>query len=266
MKWLRDRRRRAILRDTQLDDDAWHATLALPLFTGLNRDEQARLAHWVALFLHDKAINGAAGLVIDQRVQLTIAAQACLLVLNLDPDCYRGWREIIVYPDEFVPHREYTDEHGIVHDSRYPMLGEAWPQGPVILSWADVASAGQLDGVNVVIHEFAHKLDMRNGDANGLPTLHGDMRVRDWAAAFEPAYRDLCQRVDADEDTAIDPYATESPAEFFAVLTELFFEAPHLLSAEYPAVYTQMQAFYKQDPLQRLSAKVFEPQNTPQSL
>lgn len=255
MKWLRERRRRAILRDTQLDDDAWRAVLALPLFNGLNPDERTRLAHWVVLFLHDKAINGAAGLVIDQHIELTIAAQACLLVLNLDPDWYRGWREIIVYPDEFVPQREYTDEFGIAHDSRYPMLGEAWPQGPVILSWADVVSAGQLDGANVVIHEFAHKLDMRDGDANGLPTLHGDMRVDDWAAAFEPAYRDFCLRVDADEDVAIDPYAAESPAEFFAVLTELFFEAPHLLNAEYPGVYTQMQAFYKQDPRQRIHDK-----------
>lgn len=252
MKWLRDRRRRAILRDTRLDQSAWQATLALPVFTGLDVDERARLASWTALFLHDKAINGAAGLAIDERVRLTIAAQACLLVLNLDPDYYRGWSEIIVYPDEFVPHRAYTDEHGIVHESRYPMAGEAWPDGPVILSWADVVSAGWLDGINVVLHEFAHKLDMRNGDANGLPPLHGDMRVRDWAAAFEPAYTDFCRRVDADEATEIDPYAAESPAEFFAVLTELFFEAPALLSREYPAVYGQMRAFYRQDPRRRL--------------
>jgi len=252
MKWLRNWRRKSILRHARLDEPAWQATLALPVFTGLNLTERAQLADWVSLFLHDKTIFGAAGLEIDDRVRLAIAAQACLLILNLDPDWYRGWGEIIVYPDQFVPHREYTDEHGIVHESRYPMMGEAWLSGPVILSWADVAGAGNLDGVNVVIHEFAHKLDMLNGDANGMPPLQADMQRRDWADAFTTAYEDFCRRVDAGEDTAIDPYASESPAEFFAVLTESFFEAPRLLHAEYPQVYAQMRAFYRQDPLARV--------------
>lgn len=252
MNWLRNWRRKSILRKARLDQAAWRAVLALPLFSGLSLAERAQLADWVALFLHDKTIFGAAGLEIDERVRLTIAAQACLLVLQLDPDWYRGWGEIIVYPDQFVPQREYTDEHGIVHESRYPMMGEAWLSGPVILSWADVATAGALNGVNVVLHEFAHKLDMRNGDANGMPPLHGDMQRRDWADAFTVAYADFCRRVDSGEDTAIDPYASEAPAEFFAVLTEIFFETPRLLHAEYPRVYAQMREFYRQDPLARM--------------
>ena len=255
MKWLRDWRRKSILRNAHLDQAAWRNTLALPIFAGLTPAEQTQLADWVVLFLHDKTIFGAAGLEINDQVRFTIASQACLLILNLDPDWYRGWSEIIVYPDQFVPHREHIDEHGIVHESRYPMMGEAWLSGPVILSWADVAQAGTLDGMNVVLHEFAHKLDMLNGDANGLPPLHEGMRVREWADAFKVAYADFCRRVDAGEDTAIDPYASESPAEFFAVLTEIFFEAPGLLHAEYPLVYAQMRAFYRQDPLTRLGGQ-----------
>ena len=251
MKWLRNWRRKSILRNTHLDEAAWANTLVLPIFTGLTLSDRAQLADWVTLFLHDKTIFGAAGLIIDEKVRLTIAAQACLLILNLDPDWYRGWSEIIVYPDQFVPNREHTDEHGIVHESRYPMMGEAWLNGPVILSWADVASAGTLDGTNVVLHEFAHKLDMLNGDANGLPPLHGEMRVREWAQVFKPAYEDFCRRVGAGEDTDIDAYAAESPAEFFAVLTEVFFETPRLLHSEYPLVYGQMRRFYRQDLMMR---------------
>lgn len=252
MKWLRNWRRKSILRNTRLDEAAWEKTLALPIFAGLTLSERTQLKDWAVLFLHDKTIFGAAGLIIDERIRLTIASQACLLILNLDPDWYRGWSEIIVYPDQFVPHREYTDEHGIVHESRYPMLGEAWLSGPVILSWADVAHAATVDGTNVVLHEFAHKLDMLNGDANGLPPLHGEMRVRDWSGVFKPAYEDFCRRVDAGEETAIDAYAAESPAEFFAVLTEVFFETPRLLDNEYPLVYAQMRGFYRQDPVTRL--------------
>lgn len=251
MSWLRNWRRKSILRHARLDPLAWGETLALPIFTGLTPAEKSQLADWVVLFLRDKSIFGAAGLQIDERVRLSIASQACLLILKLDPDWYRGWGEIIVYPDQFVPHHEFTDEHGIVHESRYPMMGEAWLSGPLILSWADVAEAGTLNGVNVVLHEFAHKLDMLNGDANGLPPLHAGMRVREWADAFKTAYADFCRRVDRGGETAIDPYASESPAEFFAVLTEQFFETPGVLHAEYPLVYAQLRAFYRQDPLTR---------------
>jgi Mlc titration factor MtfA (ptsG expression regulator) len=120
------------------------------------------------------------------------------------------------------------------------------------LSWADVAASGGCEGYNAVIHELAHKLDYSDGSVNGCPALHEGMRVRDWRAAFEPAYEDLCRRVDAGEETAIDPYAAEAPEEFFAVTSEYFFEQPGLLKQTYPAVYTQMQQFYRQDPASRL--------------
>jgi len=126
--------------------------------------------------------------------------------------------------------------------------------GPVILAWPGVLASGAWEGYNLVIHELAHKLDMLNGDANGLPPLHSDMRVGDWATAMQHAYDDLNRQLDHDPDaeTAIDPYAAENPAEFFAVTSEYFFSAPDLLDTAYPKVYEQLRAFYRQDPLARL--------------
>lgn len=146
------------------------------------------------------------------------------------------------------------DEHGVVHETRYPMMGEAWHGGPVIFSAADVETSAVRDGVNVVLHEFAHKLDMQNGRADGLPVLQADMRVRDWADAFSTAYADFCRRAEAGENTAVDLYAAESPAEFFAVLTEVFFETPVILADTYPDVYQQMRLYFRQHPLSRFFA------------
>jgi hypothetical protein len=243
-------RRARIIARTALDPGQWQQTLErLPFLRGLSAAERVRLRQAVILFLHQKSIHGAAGLELDAGMRLLIAAQACILILNLDIDYYRGWVEVIVYPDEFVPGGEYTDEDGIVHTEREPRAGEAWLQGPVILSWADVAPSA--DGVNVVIHEFAHKLDMLNGDANGHPPLHRGMSRAAWAQAFGAAYADFCDRVDAGEEVAIDPYAAESPGEFFAVMSEAFFETPHAVGGLYPAVYDQLKLFYRQDPAAR---------------
>ena len=224
----------------------------LPFLRGLSAAERERLRETAILFLHQKSIHGAGGLELDAGMQLLIAVQACILILNLDIDYYRGWVEIIVYPDEFVPAREYTSDDGVVHTEREPHVGEAWLQGPVILSWADVAPSVDGDGVNVVIHEFAHKLDMLNGDANGFPPLHRGMSRETWSQALGSAYADFCRRVGADEEVAIDPYAAESPGEFFAVMSEAFFEMPHAVSGLYPRVYDQLRLFYRQDPTARM--------------
>ena len=134
------------------------------------------------------------------------------------------------------------------------MTGESWLAGPVILSWADAERRGEAQGYNVVIHEFAHKLDMLNGDANGYPPLHAGMSRDEWTRVFDAAYRDFCKRVERGEETAIDPYAAEAPAEFFAVLSEAFFEIPGVVQAEHPEVYGQLASFYRQDPGMRLAA------------
>ncbi|MEW5893488.1 MAG: M90 family metallopeptidase [Pseudomonadota bacterium] len=235
----------------------WQAALGRPLFAGLTAEERERLLGLARHLIADKTFSGAAGLQVDGRMAATIAAQAALPILNLGAGWYAGWQEIVVYPGEFVPEREEVDEAGVVHRVRRPLSGEAWEGGPLVLSWDDVEASGHGEGYNVVIHEFAHKLDMMNGAVDGLPRL-ASAAVEDWAAAFSPAYEDFCRRVDADEPVELDPYASESPAEFFAVLSEYFFEWPEPLQAAYPAVYAQMQRFYRQDPLARLKGQAHD--------
>lgn len=247
-RWHRTR----IIARASLAPALWLQTLGrLPFLRGLTDTERERLRQAVILFLHQKSLRGAGGLELDSGMRLLIAVQACILILNLDVDYYRGWVEVIVYPDEFIPKLDYADEAGVVHTEREPRTGEAWLQGPVILSWADVAPAA--DGVNVVIHEFAHKLDMLNGDANGYPPLHAGMSREAWSQAFSTAYADFCRRVDRDEEVAIDPYAAESPGEFFAVLSEAFFQIPGAVISLYPLVYEQLRLFYRQDPATRMA-------------
>ena len=248
---LKRRWRARLIARSPLDPALWEQALKrLPFLHGLTDDERTRLRETVILFLHRKSIHGAGGLALDAVMQTLIAVQACVPILNLDIDYYDGWVEVIVYPDEFVPTIDYTDEDGVVHREREPRTGEAWLHGPVILSWADVAPND--DGVNVVIHEFAHKLDMLNGDANGFPPLQRGMSREAWSRAFGDAYADFSRRVEADEEVAIDPYAAESPAEFFAVLSEAFFETPHAVLERYPQVYEQLRLFYRQHPAARM--------------
>jgi Mlc titration factor MtfA (ptsG expression regulator) len=245
-------RRRRTLRQHALSDALWTGVVGrLSFLHGLTQQELQRLREWVTLFLRAKRISAAGGLMLTDDMRVTIAAQACMPILNLDLDYYDGWVEIIVYPEEFVPEYEYMDEDGLVHHVREPMSGEAWLGGPVILSWHDASRGHEVDGYNVVIHEFAHKLDMLNGDANGFPPLHAGMSRQAWSAAFGAAYEELRGRVDAGEDTAIDPYAAETPGEFFAVISEAFFETPLVAKESYPDVYAQLSLFYRQDPAQR---------------
>lgn len=233
-------------------DVLWFSVVSrLPFLRWLTADEQLRLRDLVTLFLHSKQMNGAGGLRITDEIRLMIATQACLPILNLGLECYDDWVEVIVYPNEFVPDHEYMDEDGLVHTVREARSGEAWLGGPVILSWQDAGRGQEVDGYNVVIHEFAHKLDMRNGDANGFPVLHADMNRQEWSEAFQSAYEDFCAQVDAGQETLIDPYASETPGEFFAVLSEAFFEIPLRVEKAYPRVYAQLARYYRQDPAGR---------------
>lgn len=237
-----------------LDEAAWRAALALPVFEGLDAEEQLRLRALAQALLADKAFSGASGLEVDAAMATLIAAHAALPVLNLDVSAYGDWREVVVYPGEYAFEGEQMDESGVVHQVRHVRSGEAMEGGPLVLSWQDVEWSGRGEGFNVVIHEFAHKLDMRNGSANGRPPLHAGMDAGRWAAVWQAAYDDFCRRVDGGEETQIDPYASESPAEFFAVLSEYFFEAPGVLHADYPEVYGLLAQFYRQDTLARSGA------------
>jgi Mlc titration factor MtfA (ptsG expression regulator) len=254
MPWsFREWRRQRVLEARPLNARAWTAVLeSFPFLRVLDRTERDRLERWATLFLSEKQAHGAGGLTLDDGMRYAIAAQACMLILELDLEYFRGWSEIIVYPDEFLAPREFTDEAGVVHAHREALAGEAWLGGPVVLSWADAAPGAYADGVNVVLHEFAHKLDKLNGEPNGFPPLHRDMSRDAWRQAFESAYRDFCERVEGGGHTLIDPYASEHPGEFFAVMTEAFFETPGVLRREYPDVYRQLACFYRQDPHARL--------------
>ena len=233
--------------DAAVDESVWAWIESdLPFLEFVPAEMRPRLRELATEILRDKEFHGAHGLEVDDRMMLSIALQAALLILRLGSGCYRGWVGIVVYPGDFMIPRSVVDEAGVVHEYDEPVLGEAWEGGPVLVSWT--AGGGGLRELNVVIHEFAHKLDMLNGPPDGLPPLHEGMNRQAWIDAFEPAYLDFCNRVDAGEDTMIDPYAAEHPAEFFAVTSEVFFEVPGLLRAEYPAVYEQLRQFYRQDP------------------
>lgn len=250
MRWLRERKRQRILNAFAWTPAVWESVLPeLPVLAPLSPQELIRLRDLATLFVHEKDLYGVRGLELDEAMQLAIALQACLPILELGMDWYRGWRSVVIYPEGFWSPREHIDEAGVLHEELRPLIGEAWEAGPVILSWEDVLGSGERDGENLVIHEFAHKLDMADGVVNGMPPLHPGMSRQAWIRDFGTAYEDLCARVDRDEDTAIDPYACEAPDEFFAVVSEAFFEIPQTLEQAYPLVYRHLRAFYRLDPL-----------------
>jgi Mlc titration factor MtfA (ptsG expression regulator) len=255
---LRAWRRQRILRRNPLSLSDWAAVCRqLPILDGLAADELQRLGEACVLFLHDKQLSCLPGVTLGRHERLLLAAQAQLPLLQLDDlDWYQGYHEILVYPEDFLSPQRHRDASGVVHEWQAGHSGEAWQQGPVILAWSGVLASGEWNAYNLVIHEMAHKLDMLNGSANGLPPLHRNMRISDWAQAMQEAFDHLNRQLDSnpDADTAIDPYAAENPAEFFAVCSEYFFSAPDLLHDAYPEVYAQLQLFYRQDPLRRLQA------------
>ena len=249
---LRAWRRKRLLRNIHLDDGLWKRVAARFGFVQrLDDNDKERLRKLCVLLLHEKQFSAVGEFALNDEMKLGIAIQACILVLNLDLDFYRNWVEIIVYPDQFVPRHEFRNEHGIVETDQRAFAGQAWFRGPVILSWANVESAWTGGEGNVVIHEFAHKLDMLNGSANGFPRLHGNMKRQQWSHVFMDAYSDFCRDVRAGEPTEITAYASESPAEFFAVVSESFFQLPDVLGRIYPSVYEQLAMYYRQNPLDR---------------
>lgn len=228
----------------------------LPILNGLTAQERVELRKLAILFLHYKSLEGAHSLTITPEMALIIALQACLPILRLGFNWYDGWVSVIVYPAQFAPKRVYVDEIGLEHRTNSVLSGESWHKGPVILSWEDSQHAGVVDGHNLVIHEFAHKLDILNGSANGFPPLHKGMQAANWSKAMTEAFDDFQSKSNNDKYVPIDDYAATSPAEFFAVLSEVFFERPDVLYTYYPQVYEQFKLFYKQNPLGRMSAKL----------
>lgn len=251
--YFRERRRRKLLAEKPLDDALWTQVLDQhPILTRLTDAEGLTLKELTTLFLAEKQFECVQGLVLEPHQRASIAVQACLPILHLGLDWYRGWSTLILTPQEFKERRRDPDG-ALVHEYDEELGGQVMELGPVILSYRDVEDSGWGEGYNVVIHEMAHKLDFRSGSYDGCPPLHRNMSYEDWNVAFTQAYEDLRGKVvrlgkRAEKVLAIDPYAATDPAEFFAVCTEYFFEQPKVLKKEYPGVYAQMTLFYKQDP------------------
>lgn len=195
------------------------------------------------VFLAEKNFEACGGLPeVTEEMRLAIAAPACLLIARRPNDYYERLRSILVYPDVFT----VRDEWGM-EDER---LGESWGTGSVVLSWESVLQGDRNpeDGLNVVMHEFAHQLDQADGAADGVPPLEDGEDFGRWSRAFLPAFDDFCERVAAGQRTVLDDYGAESPAEFFAVATETFFERATEMKLEEPTIYAELSAFYGMDP------------------
>ena len=274
LRWLKGRGARpseVAEMQARIPPELWRQVLdTYPFLAALTESEAAQLQARAAWLLASKTINGAQGLEVSDFMRLSIAAQACLPILNLTPELYEGWDEIIVYPASFRIPRTREDEDGVVHEYIEDAAGEAWEGGPLVLSWEDTQlSEG---GFNVVIHEFAHKLDLRSGFADGMPSFsaHPDIKPRAWRQVLDDSLDRFIAAVDAVEaaiphdvdpeseeadawygQLPMDPYAATDEGEFFAVSSEHFFVDPLPMQQALPEWYAMLRAYYRQDPLER---------------
>lgn len=253
--WWR-RRRRAVSRErlrAQPFPPAWRRLLErnMPLYGRLSAPERERLEGHIQVFLVEKRFEGCGGLEMTDEVRVTVAAQACLLLLEHDIGCYSDLRSILVYPTTVVPEYAHMPQHGgIVHEPA-PVLGESWGHGAVILAWDDVQRGAATidDGRNVVFHEFAHQLDQEAGEADGTPHLDNISAFRTWGRVMREHFVRLREATEEGRPTLLDPYGATNPAEFFAVATEYFFERPLALRREHPELYRELSSYYRVDPV-----------------
>jgi len=269
-RWFSGRARSRRLARYAISDALWSRTLAgLPFLLDWPEADLARLRETATLFIAEKEFTTAHGLPLTDEMVVAIAVQASVPILELGIAWYGGWHGVVIYPGEFVIRKEVMDEDGVVHHVREEAAGEAWEHGPVILSWQDIELGGALAAhdaqpYNVVIHEFAHKLDMLNGESDGIPAfssrLHGSLDREAWADALYAEYDAFADRCDQLPEhrwatdpilALLDPYGAQHPAEFFAVASEVFFVEPGALLETLPALYALLQAFYLQDPARR---------------
>lgn len=248
MSWLR-RRFDALFPTPRIEDARWNALLRRTrrAWGAFSSDEDARLRDMTARFLASKAISPAAGLELSDDERLAIAAACCRPALNLGFDALRGWREVIVYPGQFAVRRHgYDEDSGVVHEWDDELAGEAWEQGPIILSLADLRADLRRPepGFEVAVHEIAHKLDLLDGAMNGVPALPDPAWRRAWIADFQAAFDQFVALLETDEEPPIDPYAAEAPEEFFAVVSEYHFTDPATLRSAMPDVAAHLERYY----------------------
>ena len=221
----------------------------IKIYNKLPEALELKLQGLINVFLHEKIFSGYNGLEITDEIKVTITAQACLLVLNRGDDLYPYLKNIYVYPGAFKSKQEINN--GMVKTMKETVrIGESWQLGHVVLSWYHSKEGGlhEKDGHNVVYHEFAHQLDNEDGVIDGTPILNSAEDYKNWSEIFSCEYHELKNKIRKNKKSLIDYYGGESEGEFFAVVTELFFERPHIFNQEHPALYAALRDFYRLDP------------------
>jgi hypothetical protein len=223
----------------------------MPYFRKMPADLQLQLKQHIHVFIAEKNFVGCNGVKITDEIKVTIAAQACLLLLNRKTDYYPKLKTILVYPSAFLKEQNKINADGTQSTQKIALSGESWGFGKIVLSWQDSVHGAELpdDGHNVVIHEFAHQLDQENGKANGAPILGKGQSYQRWSEVFSQQFIELRRQAAAGIPSIFDYYGATEPAEFFAVVSEVFFEKSQQFSQEHPALYQQLTHYYKVDPI-----------------
>lgn len=252
--WPRWRLRRAL---AQPFPPAWDAMLRanIPIYPRMAPELQAQLRGMVQRFLHEKTFVGCEDLQMTDTIRVTIAGQACLLLLNRPSRVYPRLHTVLVYPSAFIASRNEVDAAGVVTTARQDLLGESWEDGRVVLSWDHVQRGAHdwTDGQNVVLHEFAHQLDSESGRNNGAPYLGSRSSYRNWSEVLSRDFANLRMEAAYGQPTVMDHYGANSPAEFFAVATETFFEKPYQMAERHAELFSEFLQYYRVDPRQWLT-------------
>ncbi|TYK66920.1 zinc-dependent peptidase [Colwellia echini] len=223
----------------------------MPYFRQMPTDLQLQLKQHIQVFIAEKNFIGCNGVEITDEIRVTIAAQACLLLLNRKTNYYPKLKTILVYPSAFVKQQNQREADGTQSSNSITLSGESWDFGKVVLSWQDSVHGAELpnDGHNVVIHEFAHQLDQEDGSANGAPILGKEQNYQSWSEIFSSQFTLLQKQAQLGIPSIFDYYGATNPAEFFAVVSEVFFEKAKQFSTEHPELYNQLTNYYKVDPM-----------------
>ncbi|WP_042342466.1 M90 family metallopeptidase [Calothrix sp. PCC 7507] len=232
----------------------WNAIVEnnLPVYLCLSSSERKRLQGHIQVFLAEKQFIGCRGLQVTEEMKLTIASVACLLLLNERGEYFSKLRSILIYPGTYFVNQTVATSNYVVEERREARLGESWSRDQIVLSWEQVEQDihNWKDGHNVILHEFAHQLDQEDGKADGVPILQRNSDYGNWARVMTAEYQQLCNLIEQDVKTIIDSYGATNPAEFFAVVTETFFEQPQQLLEHHPTLYELLQGYYQVDPTQ----------------
>jgi len=247
---LKQKRRTAVIQAPF--PEAWKQILQknFPLYRRLPESIRTQLHRKIQIFVYDKMFEGCRGLTISDEIRVTIAAQACLLLMNRESPCYPKLRTILVYPSAYIAKEKESFTRGAEISSA--RLGESWALGTVVLAWDSVRgdALNFRDGFNVTMHEFAHQLDQEDGDGDGVPMLESYSAYTAWARIFAEEFRRLQSKLAQGKPDVLNAYGATNPAEFFAVATETFFEKPKALQLNHPEIYESLQKFYRLHPLE----------------